>query len=288
MKKYLRNPFLYLIILVIVAGAKSLTGVNVTEGNILQTVQTRWVIIESENSADTQTDALGATERTKKKVEALIAANANEEAFISVFEIPSSWNGVKFRPIGITDGASLVHEVYFGTRGGSDDCEITYAGSFASTIGTQTSIYSQIAFTSGGTYVPIPGDKVTGNTSGETAVIVSISDLSSGTWAGGDAAGTISYRSDSGTFTNSETVTISRAQDNKTLNGYTHAASDLIRFEMADTLVVTAKSWTSDWTTVSPVDNTNAETRIDGEGADFMVVVTTTCSADGKLLGKGY
>jgi len=269
-------------------GAKSLTGVNVTEGNILQSVQTGWAILESENFADTQTDALADTERTKKKVEALIAANANEEAYISIFEIPSSWNAVRLRALAITDGGSLVHEIYLGTRGGTDDCEISYAGSLAWTAGTQTSTYSQITFTSGGTYEPITGDKITGNTSGETAIIVSLSALSGGAWADGNAAGTITYRSDSGTFTGSETVTISRNLNNETLDGFTHAATDLIRFELADTLTVTAKAWNSSWTTTSPADDTNAETEIDLSGSDFMVIVTTTCGADGKLMGKGF
>jgi hypothetical protein len=54
----------------------------------------------------------------------------------------------------------------------------------ASAPGTRT-----VAFTSGGTYEVIPGDTIVGATSGSTARVVSIT-LSSGTWAGGDAAGT--------------------------------------------------------------------------------------------------
>jgi len=56
-----------------------------------------------------------------------------------------------------------------------------------------------VAYTSGGTYVPRAGDKITGATSGATAVIQSIS-LTSGTFAGGDAAGAIIADQQIGTF----------------------------------------------------------------------------------------
>ena len=190
--------------------------------------------------------------------------------------------------IGITDAATRTDQIYFGTLGRKLDCEVTHAAQFEWVVGTQQSIYSQITFTSGGTYVPSIGDKITGNTSGETAYIDSISALSSGTWAAGTAAGTITYTSASGTFTNSETITILRDNDNKTLDGYTHAASDVIHFELADTLTTTPKSWGSTWTTTSPADDTNAETEIDVKGADIMIVVTTVSSVDTKLIVKGY
>ena len=58
---------------------------------------------------------------------------------------------------------------------------------------------TSIAFTSGGTYEVQVGDTVEGATSGATADVAKI-DLSSGTWAGGDAAGTFHLVSQSGTF----------------------------------------------------------------------------------------
>jgi hypothetical protein len=154
-------------------------------------------------------------------------------------------------------------------------------------VGTQQSIYDQITFTSGGTYIPKIGDTVTGNSSGETAVIVSIVESAS-TWSAGTAAGTVTYRSASGSFTNSETVSILRANKVLTSNAYTHAASDLIDFELADTVVVTAGAWGSAWTVTSPADNTNAEGELDVKGADFMVIVTTATSVDSKLIIRGY
>lgn len=47
-----------------------------------------------------------------------------------------------------------------------------------------------VAYTSGGTYEIQPGDTITGATSGSTARVVSLT-LTSGTWAGGDAAGVL-------------------------------------------------------------------------------------------------
>ena len=63
------------------------------------------------------------------------------------------------------------------------------------------------AFTSGGTYELVVGDVITGETSTETATIFSIT-LSSGTWAGGDAAGTVWLNDESGTFTSGETLAV--------------------------------------------------------------------------------
>ena len=56
-----------------------------------------------------------------------------------------------------------------------------------------------IAFTSGGTAELRPGVTITGATSAATAVVMGVR-LTSGTWAGGDAAGSLFVRSDSGTF----------------------------------------------------------------------------------------
>lgn len=62
-----------------------------------------------------------------------------------------------------------------------------------------TAAFKQVAFTSGGVLEIRPGDVITGATSGATATVIG-SVLTSGTWAGGDAAGTLVVRSDAGTF----------------------------------------------------------------------------------------
>lgn len=60
-----------------------------------------------------------------------------------------------------------------------------------------------VAFTSGGTTEPGIGDKITGATSGGTAIIKKVM-VTSGTWAGGDAAGFLLL--DQGSLTGSLTA----------------------------------------------------------------------------------
>lgn len=54
-------------------------------------------------------------------------------------------------------------------------------------------------FTSGGTYQVVAGNTITGATSHATGVVLAVS-LTSGSWAGGNAAGTFRFRSQTGTF----------------------------------------------------------------------------------------
>lgn len=286
------------IILVLMAGvlvfcvAASLTSVSQVEGNALHTIQSGWIIVETENSGDTEANAWTTTERTRKVSEALIVANAANETNISTFRIPAKWNGMRFRAAGIADDGTVTHLIYLGTLGGGQDCELTYVGQLAWVIGPQQTIYDQITFTLGGadgaSYIPQPGDTVTGNDSGETAVIVSIAETAS-TWSAGTAAGTVTYRSATGTFTNSETISIKRANKVLASNAYKHTASDLVDFELADTVVITSAAWGSSWSSVSPADNaTSAEVEIDLKGSDYMSIITTATSADTKLLVTGY
>ena len=280
----------FLILLVVlsapVSAGRSSVETKKVESRRLSTNQDPWFIAESENSGDTQATALAVTERTKTLVDAAIAAASSGDDNISIFIIPSHWNVVRFRDIGITDGATTAHQIYLGSLIPGGDCELTHAGQLAWTVGTQTSIYDQITFTSGGTYEPRPGDTVTGNSSDKTAVVVS-TVLSSGAWVDGDAAGTITYRSASGAFTSGETIKIDSRGTLKS-DVLTHASSDLIDFELADTVVVTAGAWGGAWASTSPIDNTNAEAELDVKGANYMVVVTTATTVDSKLLVTGY
>ena len=57
----------------------------------------------------------------------------------------------------------------------------------------------KLAFTSGGTTEIAIGDTITGDTSGSTALVMHV-ELSSGTWAGGDAAGNFYLRNQSAAF----------------------------------------------------------------------------------------
>ena len=275
-----------LVLLALPCYARTVPAVGSVDGDILHTIQMKWQIADTERSGDTQATALGDTERTKKLVDAAIAAASSGDDNISIFVLPSEWNAIRLRGIGITDGGTRTDQIYFGTLGGGVDCELAHAGQLAWVVGLQQSIYDQIAFTSGGTYVPKIGETITGNTSGETAVIVDVL-LSSGAWADGDAAGTLTYRSASGTFTSGETISIVDRLGVTQADVLKHTAS-LIDFELADTVVLTAGAWGSSWTITSPADDTNAEAEIDKKGADLMIVLTTTSSVDTKLLITGY
>jgi hypothetical protein len=68
------------------------------------------------------------------------------------------------------------------------------------------------AFTSGGTTEIAVGDTVTGATSGKTAKVVFVVH-GSGTWAGGDEAGTLYVGTPSGAFTNGENLDVSGKQN---------------------------------------------------------------------------
>lgn len=285
----MRKLLFILLLMAVPCYANTIPAVTRVEGTILHSIQSEWEIADSTTAAGDEPVALAATERTKLLVDAAIAAAASGDDEISTYTLPSKWNGIRLRCIGITDGTSVTHHIYFGSLGNNADCELSYAGSLAWTIGTQTSIYDQITFTSGGPYIPQAGDNVTGNTSGETAVVVELSTLTGGTWADANAAGTITYKSASGAFTSGETISITdRLNRNRSSDALTHAASDLVDFELADTLTATAKSWGSSWTATSPADNTNAEAEIDIKGADYMVIVTNGITVDNKLLLKGY
>lgn len=64
---------------------------------------------------------------------------------------------------------------------------------------TAVALGREIAFTSGGTYEIVDGNTITGATSGATAVVTRVV-MTSGTWAGGNAAGWLVFASQTGTF----------------------------------------------------------------------------------------
>jgi len=277
-----------------------LTGTRVDPGNV-QTARPEWVVIDETTAAGTEPNDLAVTERTYQftKVQIDGAGSGIDKGEISIFDIPRDWNIIRFRILAEGgDTEDVVYNIYAGTLGDGNrdidsttaDCELALVGTLTAVIGTQSSIHHQITFTSGGPFEPLAGDIATGNSSAETAVVVSKA-LSGGAWADGDAAGTIQYTTKSGTFTNSETISITRAGTTVSANSYTHAASDLLTFEIADTLSVTESDWDapSGFTTKSPAGNNRvAVTNVDLLGADVIVAVPTTADSDCKLLARGY
>lgn len=75
----------------------------------------------------------------------------------------------------------------------------------------------ELAFTSGGTTAIAEGDTITGATSGATAVITRVV-LTSGTWAGGTAAGKFIFASQTGTF-QSENINVGASPNLATIAG---------------------------------------------------------------------
>jgi len=111
-------------------------------GEALITNQFEWVVVESCTSSGTEPTDLAVGERTYKTVVAAIAAAASGDDEIEIFRIPQYYNGGIFECIGISDNNSVTHQIYLGTLGNNDDCEIVKAGQLAWTIGTQVSTTS--------------------------------------------------------------------------------------------------------------------------------------------------
>lgn len=98
------------------------------------------------------------------------------------------------------------------------------SGKFASPIGfPKRGNVVTLAYTSGGTYEVQVGDTVTGATSGATARVLS-KTTTSGTWAGGGAAGTLTMCDQSGTF-QSENLNVGGNNDVCTVAGNSSASN---------------------------------------------------------------
>ena len=91
----------------------------------------------------------------------------------------------------------------FKTHTAAEKAELLYADICECVLGAEYSL----GYDSGGTDVASAGDSVVGETSAATALLTATS-LDSGTWAGGDAAGTLSLRRVVGTFQDNEELTV--------------------------------------------------------------------------------
>lgn len=84
----------------------------------------------------------------------------------------------------------------------------TSVGLYKSTTGGWSAQHSlELTFNSGGTYVVAVGNTITGATSAATGVVTAVV-LRSGTWAGGDAAGSIRIATETGTFASGENLNV--------------------------------------------------------------------------------
>ena len=107
----------------------------------------------------------------------------------------------------------------------ADICECMLADQFS------------IGFDSGGTSQILAGDTITGETSGAEALVISIS-LNSGTWAGGDAAGTFSLRRVVGVFQDNEDLSVGADTGQATVDGLLsgQGACELVTGGLADAI----------------------------------------------------
>ena len=139
-------------------------GLRVDPGS-LHTARAVWVTIDTTTSAGSEPDDLGVGERTYTQVAALIAAAANDDEEMSVFDIPRSWNSIRLRATGTADDATVTYIIYLGTLGDgnrdtdstSADCDLSYLGTFAFQMGTQqsttaTDLFAEICVTTTGNW----------------------------------------------------------------------------------------------------------------------------------------
>ena len=105
-------------------------------GSALMSAQIAWQVLDTTTSAGTTPTALGVAERTYLTVVAAQAADSSGDGEISYTKIPPTWNGIRIRCIGITDGADIVYDVHAGTLGNEDDCELALLGTLTYVIGT--------------------------------------------------------------------------------------------------------------------------------------------------------
>ena len=92
--------------------------------------------------------------------------------------------------------------------------EKVYADICECVLGTEFSL----GYDSGGTNEISAGDTITGETSGATGLVISVS-LDSGTWAGGDAAGTFTLRRLVGNFQDNEEIAVGADTGAATVDG---------------------------------------------------------------------
>ncbi len=185
MKK--KTVVIFILLALLIMGARSivtlidLEGTRVDPGQ-LHTTRTTWTVIDSTPGTVSALADLAVTERYYQAVKAAIAAAANDDDEISIFDIPRSWNGIRIRGIGITDDQAFTYQIYLGTLGDgnkdsdttSADTELAYLGQLAFTVGTQESSISQVAYTGGGTNPIVANTLIVGDTSTSTATITAI------------------------------------------------------------------------------------------------------------------
>ena len=122
-------------------------------------------------------------------------AFAHDQINFTINDGASDFELEDYFTVTVPAGGLQFREINFsGVDGSAHAVGLSYAAYDASASGERT-----LAYTSGGTYEIKPGDTVTGATSAATATVVQ-APVSTGSWAGGNAAGTFIFQDQVGTF----------------------------------------------------------------------------------------
>ena len=112
-----------------------------TEGTEQATPYGRWKTTANLPSAGTEPLDLDVDERTYLTIAAAIIADSpSGDGKIILGKIPYGVDALRFRLSGITEGGSIIVQVYTGARDGYPDCEMVKRGTLTFTIGQQGSI----------------------------------------------------------------------------------------------------------------------------------------------------
>ncbi len=112
----------------------------------LQTVQNKWIVVDTTTSAGNGPLDLAVNEMTYLTVVDAIIADSCDDGDISIYLIPQSYNSGRFRCLGISDNNAITYQIYLGTLDEGTDCELVKAGQLAFTIGTQVSTHTGYEF----------------------------------------------------------------------------------------------------------------------------------------------
>jgi hypothetical protein len=145
-------------------------------------------------------DALAGTAFTSPQINFTISDGSTDFALGDTFTIPVTVGSLKAKKISFTavdgtqDAAGVIGDDYDASAADLKGFAIVREA-----VVSEQGLRWPVAFTSGGTFEVKAGHAITGATSTKTAKVVRV-DLASGTWAGGDAAGTFIVEALSGDF----------------------------------------------------------------------------------------
>lgn len=164
---------------------------TISYADVSETSVSTWTVLDTTTSDGNEPNDLAADERTYSAVESAIstAASGDGDDEISIVRInrtgatKSKTNVIRFRCIGITDNANVVHDIYSGTLGNKSNCNLTYLGQLDWTIGQQASttdtyeMADQVSVTQGDTTVDWNSESAADDRVAEAVIDLQGSDI---------------------------------------------------------------------------------------------------------------